>query len=170
MDLIVANSGGSSLTVLTNNGGGAFGLYATLTTGNSPRCVAVADVNRDGRPDLISANFGSSTLTILTNAAIMRATFQGNFTGNGGNLTNLNAASLTGTLPLGVLPTAVVTNNQTGVTLNGALSGTFTGDGSGLTNLPTGSPSTITGLTTNVIVGGLVLTYTNGILVNVQIY
>ena len=170
VDLIVANSGGSSLTVLTNNGSGSFGLYATLTTGNSPHSVIVADVNRDGRPDLIAANYGSSSLSILTNAAIMRATFVGNFTGNGGNLTNLNAASLTGTLPFALLPASVVTNNQTGVTLNGALSGTFTGDGSGLTNLPTGTPSTITGLTTNVIVGGLVLTYTNGILVNVQTY
>ena len=170
VDLIVANSGGSSLTVLTNNGNGVFGLYATLSTGNSPRSLIMADVNRDGRPDLITANYGSGTLTILTNAAVMKATFQGNFTGNGGNLTNLNAASLTGTLPLAVLPASVITNNQTGVTLNGALTGTFTGDGSRLTNLPTSTPSTITGLTTNVIVGGLVLTYTNGILVNVQIY
>jgi formylglycine-generating enzyme required for sulfatase activity len=48
-------------------------------------------------------------------------------------ITNLNASQLTsGTVPLGQLPGAVVTNNETGVTLTG----TFSGNGAGLTNLP----------------------------------
>ena len=62
------------------------------------------------------------------------------FSGNGANVTNLNSAALTGTLPLGTLPGAVVTTNyQNSVTL----SGTFTGNGSGLSN------------TTAVALGGL---------------
>lgn len=55
--------------------------------------------------------------------------------GNGGNLlkTNspLNAALLSGKVPLVALPGLVVTNSATGVTL----SGTFTGNGAGLTNV-----------------------------------
>jgi hypothetical protein len=56
---------------------------------------------------------------------------QGNFTGvmvgDGSGLTNL---------PInGVLPTAIVTNNEIGVTLNGAFSGTISGNGNGLTSL-----------------------------------
>ena len=52
--------------------------------------------------------------------------------GNGSGLTNLNAATLTGTVPQGSLPGAVVTNNAAGLTL----AGTFTGNGAGITNLP----------------------------------
>jgi len=46
------------------------------------------------------------------------------------------ATAITGTLGLGQLPAAVVTNTATGVTLSGTLSGTFSGNGAGLTNLP----------------------------------
>jgi len=103
--------------------------------------------------------------------------FYGSFDGNGNYLTNLNAsqltggavpsavltsvpaASLTGTVALTQLPSAVVTNNNTtSVTLSGA----FSGNGAGLTNLSTG------GITTNVIVGGHTFYITNGIIVSVQ--
>jgi formylglycine-generating enzyme required for sulfatase activity len=46
-------------------------------------------------------------------------------------LTNLNAAQLTGTIPLAQLPAGVLTNGASGVSLTGS----FTGDGSGLINL-----------------------------------
>lgn len=70
VDLISANfggGGGNSLTVLTNNGSGGFGLNATLTVGNGPLWVVAADVNADGRPDLLSANFSGNSWTVLTN-------------------------------------------------------------------------------------------------------
>ena len=52
---------------------------------------------------------------------------------NGSAITNLNASQLAaGTVALARLPTAVVTNNASGLTLGG----TFTGNGAGLTNLP----------------------------------
>jgi hypothetical protein len=53
------------------------------------------------------------------------------FAGNGGGLTNLSAAQLTGVVPLAQIPAAVVTNNEAGLSLAGA----FTGNGGGLTNL-----------------------------------
>ena len=60
--------------------------------------------------------------------------FSGSFSGNGAGLTNLTvpAANLTGIIPLAQLPTAVLTNNQSGVSLTGS----FSGNGGGLTNLP----------------------------------
>ena len=68
-------------------------------------------------------------MVVLTNAA---NTLAGTFSGNGGGLTNLNAAQLVaGPVPLGQLPGAVVTNNAPGVTL----AGVFSGNGAGLTNL-----------------------------------
>ena len=62
--------------------------------------------------------------------------FRGTFAGNGAGLTNLTipATNLTGTVPLAQLPTVVLTNNQSGVTL----SGSFAGNGGGLTNLSSG--------------------------------
>ena len=66
-DLICANGGASSLTVLTNNGSGFFGSNATLNVGGEPVFVAAADVNGDGKPDLISANYSGNSLTVLTN-------------------------------------------------------------------------------------------------------
>jgi FG-GAP-like repeat len=54
------------------------------------------------------------------------------FAGNASGLTNLNASQLTGgAVPLALLPGAVVTNNETGLTL----SGTFSGNGEGVTNV-----------------------------------
>jgi hypothetical protein len=41
------------------------------------------------------------------------------FSGSGAGLTGLTAANLTGTVPLAQLPSAVVTNNESGVTLGG---------------------------------------------------
>src|SRR5882762_969605 len=34
-------------------------------TGNNPRAVAIADLNRDGRPDIVIANYGSNTVSVL---------------------------------------------------------------------------------------------------------
>jgi len=66
-DLISANSGDNTLSVLTNNGSGGFALASTYNVGTSPRSVAAADVNGDGKTDLISANWGGNSLTVLTN-------------------------------------------------------------------------------------------------------
>ena len=67
LDLITANNGTNTLTVLTNNGIGGFGFYATLKVGKYPGYVLAADLNGDGRLELVTANNGDNTLTVLTN-------------------------------------------------------------------------------------------------------
>jgi hypothetical protein len=71
MDLVSANFGfnasGNTLTVLTNNGSGRFGFYATLEVGLGPNSVAAVDVKGNGMPDLISANFIDNTVSLLVN-------------------------------------------------------------------------------------------------------
>jgi hypothetical protein len=67
VDLITANTGGGSLSVLTNNGSGYFATSGAFPVGNEPFAVATADVNGDGYPDLITANNADNTLTVLTN-------------------------------------------------------------------------------------------------------
>jgi len=66
-DLICANPGDNTLTVLTNAGGGSLVPAGTNTVGSFPRSVVAADVNGDGRVDLICANGLDDTLTVLTN-------------------------------------------------------------------------------------------------------
>ncbi len=127
VDLISVNYTDYTLTVLTNNGSGGFVLASSPVVGTNPTSVTSADVNGDGKADLINANEFGNSLTVLTNAA----NFAGQFIGNGSGLTSLNAANLTGTVPLAQLPGNLVTNGQTGVTLGGR----FSGNGGGLTNL-----------------------------------
>jgi VCBS repeat protein len=65
-DLITANTGANTLSVLTN-GGGVFALQTNITVGNGPSSVIAADINNDSRLDLICANSSDNTLTVLTN-------------------------------------------------------------------------------------------------------
>ena len=53
VDLICANEGDSTLSVLTNNGSGGFVLAAIYPVDSGPSCVVAADVNGDGKVDLI---------------------------------------------------------------------------------------------------------------------
>jgi hypothetical protein len=110
VDLICANYGSSTLSVLTGVGRGNFVLIASPAAGSGSIAVAAADVNRDGRNDLISANYGANTLSVLTNA-LPFWTFEGCFAGNGTALTNLSAASLTGTMSDTLLSTNVALLN-----------------------------------------------------------
>jgi hypothetical protein len=95
LDLITANFGTHTLTVLTNNGSGGFTFASTQGVGNDPGSVLAVDVNGDQRMDLVSANTYAKSLTVLTND------------GNGG-------FALAATLAVGNYPTSVV-----GVDLNG---------------------------------------------------
>jgi hypothetical protein len=67
LDLISANNGASTLTVLTNAGRGSFGLAATYSVGSNTRSVATADVNGDGKADLICSSSSPGALIVLTN-------------------------------------------------------------------------------------------------------
>jgi hypothetical protein len=67
LDLVSANAGDSTLTVLTNGVSGVFGANATFDVGTAPEAVVATDVNGDGEPDLVSANNGDGSLTIVTN-------------------------------------------------------------------------------------------------------
>ena len=70
-DLIVANNGTSTVSVLLNTTapGAAtpsFAAQQTFATGTGPT-VTVADVNGDGKPDLIAVSYSSSTVSVLLN-------------------------------------------------------------------------------------------------------
>jgi sugar lactone lactonase YvrE len=66
-DLAVVNSQNGNVTILLGNGKGGFAPAAnsSVTVGNYPTSVAVADFNGDGIQDLAVANQGSSSISIL---------------------------------------------------------------------------------------------------------
>ena len=71
-DLIVANTGSSTVSVLLNMtvpgaSSVSFAAQQTFATGSGPISLAVADLNGDGLPDLITANFSSNTVSVLLN-------------------------------------------------------------------------------------------------------
>ena len=67
LDLAVANSGDSTVTVLLGIGAGKFSAAAgsPLAVGNGPRAIETGDFNGDGKLDLAIANFGASTVTVV---------------------------------------------------------------------------------------------------------
>ncbi len=86
--------------------------------------------------------------------------------GSAASARSVAATNITGAIPLAQLPAGLVTNTETGVTVNG----TFSGNGGGLTNL---NASSLTGTAANLSVGNITVnsnlclpatTSTNGII------
>jgi len=124
-DLICANFGydsvsgnitGNTLTVLTNNGAGKFGLKSTLTVGGGPYTVLAADINQDGWPDLICSY--TNGLTLLTNSG------NGNFGSNatiylGYATTSIVAVDVNGDGKIDLVTANPTSNTLTVLTNNG---------------------------------------------------
>jgi len=58
-DLVVANLGNSTASVLLNVGDGTFAPQGTYATGTSPYSLVVSDLNGDGKSDFAVANYGA---------------------------------------------------------------------------------------------------------------
>jgi hypothetical protein len=74
-DLVVGNYGSNSVSVLLNTTASgsstpSFASQQVFTVGTHPRDLAVADFNRDGRPDLVVANEGANSVSVLINTSI----------------------------------------------------------------------------------------------------
>lgn len=69
LDLATANMGVNHyVSILRGNGDGTFGPSTNIqisVAGGSPYAIAVADLNRDGRPDVVTVNPGTSTISVL---------------------------------------------------------------------------------------------------------
>ena len=72
LDVVVANRGSNSVSVLVNNGAGTLGAKLDYPTGRSPISVGLSDVDGDGKLDIVVANEsthiqGSYTVSVLMN-------------------------------------------------------------------------------------------------------
>ncbi|MBI1746547.1 MAG: VCBS repeat-containing protein [Acidobacteria bacterium] len=69
MDIITANSGLGSISLLLGNGrwaqGGGFETPRNFAVQRSPRAVAIADLNGDAKLDVVVANADSNSVTVL---------------------------------------------------------------------------------------------------------
>jgi hypothetical protein len=71
-DIVAANSGSASMSVLRNTSiGGTLG-FATkvdVATGTTPRGLVARDLDGDGKPDLAVANSGAASVSVLRNTS-----------------------------------------------------------------------------------------------------
>jgi hypothetical protein len=63
-DLVVANTGGATVSVVVGNGDGTFQPAVDSATGYSPLSVAVGDFNGDGNMDVATANAGDVSVLL----------------------------------------------------------------------------------------------------------
>lgn len=122
LDLISANEGAGTLTVLTNNGSGGFVLSSSPGVGfGSPFSLVAADVNGDGKVDLISASDTDSSISVLTNNGSGGFVLSGIYSAGTGNLRSITAADFNGDGKLDLAcvsesgsSVSVLTNNGSG--------------------------------------------------------
>ena len=65
LDLAVANSGSTNVSVLLGKGDGTFRAAVNYGTGLSPRSIALADFDADGKLDIVVANSSSTSVSVL---------------------------------------------------------------------------------------------------------
>jgi hypothetical protein len=67
LDLVVANAGSRSVSVLLGNGDGTFQAARHFETWTFPTSVAIGDFNGDGRQDLVVSNYWKNISVLLGN-------------------------------------------------------------------------------------------------------
>ena len=67
LDIAVTSNNTNNVSILLNNGSGAFAAAPSAATGAGPRGIAAGDIDGDGDNDLVVANFSANTLSILLN-------------------------------------------------------------------------------------------------------
>jgi len=137
LDIAAANYGANTISVLLNTTPDSattpsFSNNTLFTTGTNPASVAVADINRDGKPDIVAANYGSNTVSVFLNTTSFGATAPSfstktDFT-TGAGPTAVSISDLKGKGKSDVVVANYNSNNVSvllNTTINGASSPTF---------------------------------------------
>ena len=140
-DLAVTNAGSNTISIYRNistTGSitlGSFTDRVDFTTGSNPICVAIGDIDGDGKPDLAVANYSSNTVSVLRNTL---ATVAPPTAPAIGTITQPTCAVPTGSVVLNGLPStgtwtltaspggATTTGTGTSTTFSGLASDTYT--------------------------------------------
>ena len=111
----------------------ASGYYALFNNTSGSNNIAIGYAagnnitNGSGNIDIGSSGSIDESNVIRLGSGQSQTYIAGVINGNGGGLTNLNAANLSGTITLAQLPGAVMTNNAAGINLAGAFTATAAG-------------------------------------------
>ena len=146
-------SGTVAAATFAGNGGSVTNLNANNLAGGTVPLARLSDITSnqlDAATWQLATNLNGGNAALASNVvsgiAITNAFITNSvFAGNGSGLTNLNAAQLTGTVPLARLPAAVVTNNETAITLSGTFTGNVIGSASAATNFTGALNGDVTG-------------------------
>lgn len=65
MDVVTANAGASTISVLLGDGAGAFGAATSFATGATPKSVVLGDLNGDSKLDAVTSNQDGSSVSVL---------------------------------------------------------------------------------------------------------
>ena len=65
LDIVTANHGSSTVTVLLGKGDGTFTSGQTFPTGKAPATLALGDLNGDGKTDLVTASLDAAKMSVL---------------------------------------------------------------------------------------------------------
>jgi hypothetical protein len=87
VDIVTVSSSNNEIRVFINSGTGTFsgGGVSYASTGTAPNKIAIADINKDGRPDVIVSNSTSNNYTVFQNSGT--GTFSTTSTVSSGALT-----------------------------------------------------------------------------------
>lgn len=155
-DLVVADAGDDTVSVLVNSGSGVFLPRTTFAVGAEPRAVAAADLDGDGFADVATANTTGGTISLLRNQGVSGPTWQGLGQSLGDQRVDVNADA-TSLAPRPVDLIAVPLNAEAGAEIaaanEGASSVTIFGNSASLrtwyarwslppVRVPTSSPPT----------------------------
>lgn len=65
IDMVVANTSSTNVSVLLNNGDGTYATAINYGAGSTPRSVALGDVDGDLDIDIVVANLGSANTSVF---------------------------------------------------------------------------------------------------------
>ncbi len=71
-DIVTANSGSNTVTIILGNGSGGFTAPRSFSVPSLPQSVAVGDFNLDGKPDVVAGSSGGITVSVLLGRRIRR--------------------------------------------------------------------------------------------------
>lgn len=72
-DLVVVNTGSTSISVLRNTTVSSpisFAAKVDYVTGSVPQAAVISDLDKDGKPDIAVCNFGSNTISVFRNLSV----------------------------------------------------------------------------------------------------
>ena len=78
-DIVVANTGINTVSVMLGNGNGTFQTQQSFAAGDRPYSVAVGDLTGDGKPDLIVANVGPTYYPLRSSVSVLLGNGNGTF-------------------------------------------------------------------------------------------